>query len=174
MVNWKASNDVSKGQEATARKATIAPHDLATSTCRAACVTTWIPVRSDGGAPSVSKGWRLNSLTFKRPPTREMRVISLAAWSGIARCPLSDAKRLIAQPEIEINCYSKKDPSRAVGTGLSEIDTALRIRYELSRKFAPYVGVAYNGKFGETAAFARNEGEVANDLRMVFGLRVWY
>jgi copper resistance protein B len=83
-------------------------------------------------------------------------------------------QRLIAQPEIEINCYSKQDPSRAVGTGLSEIDTGLRIRYELSRKFAPYVGVAYNGKFGETAGFARNEGEIVNDLRMVFGLRVWY
>jgi len=83
-------------------------------------------------------------------------------------------QRLIAQPEIEMNFYSKKDPGRAIGTGLSEIDTGLRIRYELSRKFAPYVGVAYNGKFGETAGFVRDDGEIVNDLRVVFGLRVWY
>lgn len=83
-------------------------------------------------------------------------------------------QRLIAQPEIELNFYSKQDPARSVGTGLSEIDTGLRIRYELSRKFAPYVGVAYDGKFGETAGFVRDEGEIVNDLRVVFGFRVWY
>jgi len=83
-------------------------------------------------------------------------------------------QRLIAQPEIELNFYSKKDPARAVGTGLSEIDTGLRIRYEIIRQLAPYVGVAYNGKFGETANIARDEGEIVNDLRVVFGFRVWY
>ena len=83
-------------------------------------------------------------------------------------------QRLIAQPQIEMNFYSKKDPSRAIGTGLSEIDTGLRIRYELSRKFAPYVGVAYNGKFGETAGLVRADGGIVNDLRIAFGIRVWY
>ncbi|HUY19372.1 MAG TPA: copper resistance protein B [Candidatus Binataceae bacterium] len=80
---------------------------------------------------------------------------------------------LVAQPECELNFYSKKDPARAIGSGLSEIDTGLRIRYELSRKFAPYVGVAYNQKFGQTADFARQEGEIVRDLRFVFGIRVW-
>jgi len=92
----------------------------------------------------------------------------------VASYDLLLTQRLIAQPEIELNFYSKKDPARAIGTGLSEIDTGLRIRYELSRKFAPYVGVAYNGKFGETAGFVRDEGEIVNDLRVVFGFRVWY
>lgn len=81
---------------------------------------------------------------------------------------------LVAQPECELNFYSKKDPSRGIGTGLSEIDTGLRIRYELSRKFAPYVGIAYNQKFGETADFTQEEGEIVRDLRFVFGVRVWY
>lgn len=81
---------------------------------------------------------------------------------------------IVAQPECELNFYSKKDPSRAIGTGLSEIDTGLRIRYEFSRKFAPYVGVAYNQKFGQTADFAQQQGEIMRDLRFAFGLRVWY
>jgi copper resistance protein B len=83
-------------------------------------------------------------------------------------------QRLILQPEIEMNFYSKRDPSRAIGSGLSEIDTGLRLRYEISRKFAPYIGVAYNGKFGETADFTRAEGSIVNDVRFVFGIRFWY
>jgi hypothetical protein len=47
---------------------------------------------------------------------------------------------LILQPEFEINLYSKSDPSRLIGTGISEIDTGLRLRYEFDRKFAPYIG----------------------------------
>jgi copper resistance protein B len=82
--------------------------------------------------------------------------------------------RLIAQPQIEMNFYSKNDPSRGVGSGLSEIDTGLRIRYEISRKFAPYIGVAYTGIFGQTATFTREEGGNPNDPRFIFGLRLWY
>jgi copper resistance protein B len=82
--------------------------------------------------------------------------------------------RLIAQPQIEMNFYNKRDPSRGIGSGLSEIDTGLRLRYEFSRKFAPYIGIAYTGKFGETATFTREEGGIVNDPRLIFGVRVWY
>lgn len=82
--------------------------------------------------------------------------------------------RLIAQPEVELNFYSKNDRARAIGSGLAEIDTGLRLRYEFSRKFAPYIGVAYTGKFGDTATSARHEGGIADDVRFIFGIRVWY
>ena len=82
--------------------------------------------------------------------------------------------RLIAQPQIEMNFYSKSDSSRGIGSGLSEIDTGLRIRYEISRKFAPYIGFAYTGTFGQTATFTREEGGNPNDLRFIFGVRLWY
>ena len=82
--------------------------------------------------------------------------------------------RLILQPQFELNFYSKRDPSRGIGSGLSELDTGLRLRYEITRKFAPYIGVAYNGKFGETADFTRAEGGTVNDVRFIFGIRVWY
>ncbi|MGH7879483.1 MAG: copper resistance protein B, partial [Candidatus Binataceae bacterium] len=82
--------------------------------------------------------------------------------------------RLIAQPEFELNFYSKRDPARGIGSGLSDLDTGLRIRYEISRKFAPYIGFAYAGAFGETAKFLREEGGNASDPRFIFGTRVWY
>src|SRR5689334_18625300 len=83
-------------------------------------------------------------------------------------------QRLILQPQIELNVYSKADPARLVGAGFSDIDTGLRLRYEFSRKFAPYIGVVYQGKFGQTANFARQAGESTGDVRFAFGVRVWF
>ncbi|HVA79744.1 MAG TPA: copper resistance protein B [Candidatus Binataceae bacterium] len=83
-------------------------------------------------------------------------------------------QRLIAQPQFEINMYSTKDPSRGIGSGFSDLDTGLRIRYELSRKFAPYIGFAYTGAFGQTATYTREAGGAAHDPRLIFGTRVWY
>jgi copper resistance protein B len=83
-------------------------------------------------------------------------------------------QRLILQPQIELNLYSKADPARLVGAGFSDIDTGLRLRYELDRKFAPYIGVVYQGKFGQTANFARQAGESTGDVRFAFGVRLWF
>jgi copper resistance protein B len=82
--------------------------------------------------------------------------------------------RLIAQPQFELNFYSKSNPSRGIGSGLSELDTGLRIRYEFSRKFAPYIGFAYTGNYGQTATFAREGGGNSEDPRFIFGVRLWY
>ena len=83
-------------------------------------------------------------------------------------------QRLILQPQIELNLYSKADPARLVGAGFSDIDTGLRLRYEFDRKFAPYIGVVYQGKFGQTANFARQAGESTGGFRFAFGVRVWF
>jgi copper resistance protein B len=82
--------------------------------------------------------------------------------------------RLIAQPEFELNFYSKSNPSRGIGAGFSELDTGLRIRYEFTRKFAPYIGFAYTGNYGRTATFTRRAGGNAQDPRFIFGVRSWY
>jgi copper resistance protein B len=83
-------------------------------------------------------------------------------------------QRLIAQPEIELNFYSKRDPGRGIGSGLSDLDTGIRLRYEIMRKFGPYIGFAYSQTFGETATFTRSEGGIVHDPRFVFGIRLWY
>jgi copper resistance protein B len=82
--------------------------------------------------------------------------------------------RLIAQPQFELNFYSKSNRSRGVGSGLSDLDTGLRIRHEISRKFAPYIGFAYTQTFGHTARFTREDGGIVHDPRFIFGARVWY
>ena len=81
---------------------------------------------------------------------------------------------LILQPQLEMNFYSKDDPSRGIGAGLSDLDTGLRLRYEITRKLAPYIGLTYENKFGDTARFARLMGEPSSDMRFSAGIRIWF
>jgi copper resistance protein B len=97
-----------------------------------------------------------------------------AALRLAASYDLLITQRLILQPQIELNFYSKADPGRMVGAGLADIDTGVRLRYEISRKFAPYIGVAYAGKFGQTAQMAKQAGDSAGALQFVFGIRSWF
>ncbi|GAC1438611.1 MAG: copper resistance protein B [Terriglobales bacterium] len=83
-------------------------------------------------------------------------------------------QRLILQPQLEINLYSKNDLARGTGSGLSDLDTGLRLRYEVSRKFAPYVGFVYSGRLGLTATYARQAGESIHNPTFVFGARLWF
>ncbi|MBI1174319.1 MAG: copper resistance protein B [Sideroxydans sp.] len=83
-------------------------------------------------------------------------------------------QRLSLLPEIEANLYGKADPARALGSGLSNIDLTLRLRYEVSREFAPYVGVMWSNKYGGTASFARQNGERAGDVYYAAGVRIWW
>jgi len=83
-------------------------------------------------------------------------------------------QRLILQPDVEVNLYGKNDPERGIGRGVSDIDVGLRLRYEITRKFAPYVGVVYSRKFGNTASYARAAGERVSDTQVVAGIRIWF
>lgn len=82
--------------------------------------------------------------------------------------------RLILQPKIEADWHGRDDHSRGIGSGLGKIDTGLRLRYEFTRKFAPYVGVVHERSFGGTADMLRDEGEASRDTRVVAGLRLWF
>lgn len=83
-------------------------------------------------------------------------------------------QRLVLQPQFETNWYTKEDRGRAVGAGLSDIDAGLRLRYEVTRQFAPYVGVAYQRRFGGTEGLARESGGTITDTRFLVGLRTWF
>ena len=65
-------------------------------------------------------------------------------------------------------------PELGLGSGINDVELGLRLRYEFSRKFAPYVGVAWERKLGETAILARSEGEDVDSLSLVAGVRFWF
>ena len=83
-------------------------------------------------------------------------------------------RRLALQPLVELNLYGKTNAERGLGAGLSSFDAGLRIRYELRREFAPYVGVIWYNRFGETAELVEAAGELADGRRVVAGLRLWF
>ena len=82
--------------------------------------------------------------------------------------------RLILQPLIEANLYGQNDARRSLGSGLSTVEAGLRLRYEIRREFAPYLGVVHARAFGDTADFLRAEGQAVDDTRWVLGLRLWF
>lgn len=84
------------------------------------------------------------------------------------------AQRLVLQPRIELNMSAQDVGSRGLGSGISDAELSLRLRYEIRREFAPYVGVVWARKFGDTARFARAAGEDVNEARAVAGLRAWF
>lgn len=82
--------------------------------------------------------------------------------------------RLVLQPLIELNLFGKALPDRGIGAGLSAVDTGLRLRYEVRRELAPYVGLVWQRKFFGTADFARAAGDETGGWRAAAGLRMWF
>ena len=82
--------------------------------------------------------------------------------------------RFIAQPLFEVEFYGRPDVARGVGAGLSSTELGARFRYEIRRELAPYIGVTWDRKFGETRDLARAAGEDASSARFVFGIRTWF
>lgn len=82
--------------------------------------------------------------------------------------------RLILQPLLEVELHSEDDAERGIGSGLSTAEAGLRLRYEVTRQFAPYIGVAWERAYGGTADLRRAEGEDIDDTRLVAGVRFWF
>lgn len=82
--------------------------------------------------------------------------------------------RLILQPVVEAEWHGKRDAARGIGSGLGTVEAGLRLRYEFTRRFAPYVGLVHERSFGATADVMREEGEATRDTRVVAGVRFWF
>lgn len=83
-------------------------------------------------------------------------------------------QRLILTPSLQFSAYSSDQESMGIGSGLSSAGLELRLRYEFSRKFAPYVGLKFNQFFGKTADYVRIEGGENSETSLVAGLRFWF
>lgn len=82
--------------------------------------------------------------------------------------------RLILSPTVETDVYGEDDEENGIGSGVSTVKAGMRLRYEIRREFAPYVGVEWTGKFGDTADLARDNDQAVRDAHFVAGLRFWF
>lgn len=83
-------------------------------------------------------------------------------------------QRLILQPRAEINLSAQHVPKRHLGSGVTDAELGVRLRYEIAREFAPYVGVSWERQFGDTARYARANGEDTGGASLVVGIRAWF
>lgn len=97
------------------------------------------------------------------------------AWARLeAEYELLFTQRLILQPRIETNFAFSRVESAGVGRGFNDVEFGLRLRYEIRREFAPYIGVNWNRKLGDTADLFRRGGEDVKNFSIVAGIRLWY
>ena len=83
-------------------------------------------------------------------------------------------QRLIFEPAAELNVALTDDEPTGVGSGFSQLELGVRLRYEIKREFAPYIGIHWERRFGQTADLARQDGEGIDNLFLVAGLRFWF
>jgi len=130
--------------------------------------------------PADSQTWAALGVQGMAPYKFEFAATAYLGESGHAAATVEVeyelllTNRLILQPLVELSFNAKDDPLRGTGSGLSKAEAGLRLRYEIDRRFAPYVGVVHERVFGGTADYHRDEGEAVRDTRFVLGIRFWF
>ncbi len=84
------------------------------------------------------------------------------------------SQRLILQPRAEINLSANNLPRFGIGKGINDVQFGFRLRYEFRREIAPYIGVSWQKKYGDTATFASIAGDVVEDTKFIAGIRLWF
>lgn len=83
-------------------------------------------------------------------------------------------QKLILQGRFETNVAVQRVERFTTGSGLNNLEFGVRLRYEIRREFAPYVGFSIDRSFGETATLVRQEGGNPSQVRFVAGVRMWF
>ncbi len=152
---------------------------LAWSHAVAAFWDAQLGVRHDIGA-GPERNWLAAGVQGLAPYWFEIEATAYAGPGGRtaarlrAEYELLFTQRLILQPEIEVNVYGKDDKARGIRAGVSGVEAGLRLRYEIRRSVAPYVGIAWEHLTGGTADLAAGQGRRVTDRRWVAGIRLWF
>lgn len=169
----KAEGDIDGGKLQDARTELLWGHAVA------AYWDAQLGVRHDGGI-ATDRAWLAFGVQGLAPYWFEIEATAYVGEQGrtalrlAAEYELLLTQKLVLQPSIEANFYGKRDVERELGSGLSDLAAGIRLRYEMRREFAPYVGIERTGKFGETEDFARTAGEDTKETRFVAGIRFWF
>ncbi|HAL06811.1 MAG TPA: copper resistance protein CopB, partial [Brevundimonas sp.] len=83
-------------------------------------------------------------------------------------------QKWILQPALELALSASDIPELETGSGLTSVTAGLRLRYEVRKEFAPYVGVEWSRSLGETADYAKARGADPEDTRFVVGVKAWF
>ena len=125
--------------------------------------------------PDPSRDWMLLGVSWEAPYELETETSLFIGSSGRSALRLEVARVcvitpvLTLTPELKANFYSENDIQTGTGSGLSDLEIAVRLAYQASPKFSPYIGVAWGRPYGKTSDFARTEGEHGSNSQFLFG-----
>ncbi len=137
-------------------------------------------LRHDNAGPGPTRDWLAFGVQGLAPYKFEVQATAYLGSGGRAMLraeadyELLLTNRLILQPRLEAVLYGRADPARGTGAGLAQTSQGVRLRYEIRREFAPYLGYAWTQRHGGTASFARLRGEPMRDHGWVAGVRFWF
>lgn len=169
----KAEGNVAKGKVQEARTEVLWGHAIASFW------DTQLGVRYDSGI-GPDRGWLAFGVQGIAPYWFNVNAAAYVGNNGrtalrlAAEYELLLTQKLILQPRAEINIYGKNDEARDIGSGLSNGTVGLRLRYEINRQFAPYIGVERSNALGNTADLVRAAGEPTGKTLWVAGVRMWF
>ena len=83
-------------------------------------------------------------------------------------------QKWVLSPEATAEFHGQNDAATGAGSGLSKLSLGVRLRYEIRREFAPYIGVYWSKQYGNTADFTRADGGDVSDTQFVIGIRAWF
>jgi copper resistance protein B len=169
----KAEGELEGGDLADARTELLWGHAIA------AYWDTQVGVRYDSGAGPY-RTWLAAGIEGLAPYRFDLEVTAYVGESSRTALRLDASydmlinQRLIFQPRLEANFYGKDDVERGLGSGLADVSLGLRLRYEIRRELAPYIGVEWVNQYGGTEDLTRAAGGDSNDTRLTMGLRFWF
>lgn len=170
----KAEGDVAKGKLQEARTELLWGHAIAPFW------DTQLGVRYDSGGAEPERKWLALGVQGLAPYWFEVDATAYIGDNGRRALRLGAeyeillTQKLILQPRVEVNVYGKDDAARDIGGGLSSGAAGLRLRYEINRQVAPYIGIERSSKFGKTADLVRATGALTEETRWVAGARFWF
>ncbi|WP_233510836.1 copper resistance protein B [Dyella psychrodurans] len=135
-------------------------------------------IRHDLGI-GAKRNWMAFGVEGLAPYWVDLQATAYAGESGRfaarmrAEYTLRFTQRWMLQPEFELNAYNRGDVTQQIGSGISTAQLGLRLRYEISRQWAPYLGLAWTRRFGGTAGFARADHVPVFDRQILVGIRIW-
>lgn len=172
-VVWKAEGEASQGRLEDART------ELLWSRAIASFWDGQLGIRHDGGE-GPGRNWLTFGLQGLAPNWVEVDAAAYVGDSGRTALRVGTEYDLllnqswVLQPRAEVSAYGKDDAGRGIGSGLSNAVVGVRLRYEINRQVAPYMGVERTVLVGKTADFARADGATVGETRWVAGLRFWF
>ncbi|WP_231642972.1 copper resistance protein B [Ralstonia syzygii] len=170
----KAEGDIHNGRVEEARTELLWGHAIAPFW------DTQLGLRNDAGAGRPGRNWVALGVQGLAPYWFHLEATAYVGDSGRTALRLSSeyelllTQRLILQPRLEASFYGKRDPALEIGSGLASGTLGLRLRYEFSRQFAPYIGVERSQAFGCTAGMIEAAGGRRGETRFVAGVRFWF